>query len=149
MEIVKYPDKRLLYPSREVNLSQEHDFLQRLVDGMFSTMECLWGYPVGLAAPQVGENVRLFIALGEVYVNPRIVWKSSSRDYHKEGCYSLEKDKYDYGIWRPQSIRLQWYGINGEKHEQRFNGRKSQVIQHENDHLEGRLCCGGYLNNLT
>ncbi len=142
MEIVKYPDKRLLKVSRPVDLVQEYDFVQCLVEDMFSTMKGLWGNPVGLAAPQVGENVRLFIALGEVYVNPEITWESEAKDYHNEGCYSLEKGKYDYGVWRKQSIRLKWEGKAGRKFEKKFNGKTAQVIQHEYDHLQGKLCCG-------
>lgn len=99
-----------------------------------------WGNPVGLAANQVGDPRALFIAEGVVYVNPEITWITRApADYAYEGCYSLEPNK-NYEMGRAPSIMLKWQDLSGMPWEKRFNGFHARVIQHEMDHLEGKLC---------
>ncbi len=142
LNILKYPEKSLLQPSREVKLPEERDTMLELVKDMVFTMRLLpWGVPLGLAAPQIGENVRLFIAEGKVYINPRITWETKApKTLYSEGCYSLEENRFDYKVYRAVSIRLAWQDFNGDAHEQRFNGKNAQIILHELDHLDGVLC---------
>lgn len=137
MEIVKYPDKILFQKAQPVDKFDQT--VKTLAAEMRETMGNLWGNPVGLAAPQVGHSIRMFIALDEVYVNPEIRF-SKSKNFCKEGCYSLEKDKLDYPIWRAQSVWINYQDLDGNHHEKKLNGFAAEVVQHEFDHLEGRLC---------
>ena len=61
-------------------------------------------------------------------------------NYH-EGCYSLEENKFDYKTTRHDAVKLKWQDIHQKWHEQIFNGIAARIIQHEQDHLEGKLCC--------
>lgn len=103
---------------------------------LFMKNNIKWGKPVGLAAPQVGLPVRIFIAEGGLYINPEITWVTKApKNLCHEGCYSLEDERYDYPAERASSIRLKWQDHTGAWQEQRFNGYHAQVIQHELDHL--------------
>ena len=139
MELLKYPNPILLQKCEPVNEINDDikDFVKMLA--LFISHGLRWGSPTGLTAPQVGRPIRLFIAIGEVFINPEIVWKTRAVENFKEGCYSLEEGKFDYSVWRAPSIRLKWQDLQGEWHEQRFNGFKAQVLQHECDHLDGIL----------
>ncbi len=105
---------------------------------------------VGLAAPQIGKSVSVFIAKPtekskiKVFINPLVVERKQSKakvrktKYKKlEGCLSLPN------IWgevkRPQSIKIEYLDEKGIKREQIFNGFMSVIVQHEIDHLEGIL----------
>lgn len=117
-------------------------FVLRMLDFMQGLGDDKWR-PVGLAAVQIGFNVRIFIALNDVYINPEILWTPKGGWLpHREGCFSLEQHKLDYPVSRPYAVKLRWQDLKGEFHEAKFTGRKAQVILHEMDHLEGRLCSG-------
>src|SRR5262249_515929 len=125
-----------------VELTRE---IKEFIEEMFHFMktELTWGEPVGLAAPQVGRNIRVFIALNEVYINPELTpVEESAITVHSEGCYSLEKDRFDYQVPRYNEIILRWQNKKGKCRKERVKGFRAQVIQHEYDHLEGRLCSG-------
>jgi len=142
MELVKYPDPILFKKSEPVNVNKE---LREFIDQMFHFKQekLTWGEPVGLAAPQVGRNIRVFIALDNVYINPELIpVREAGTTVYEEGCYSLEKDRFDYKVTRYNEILLKWQNKKGKWREERFNGFRAQVIQHEYDHLEGRLCSG-------
>jgi len=142
MELVKYPNPILFKKSEPVKINKE---LREFIDQMFHFKQekLTWGEAVGLAAPQVGRNIRVFIALDNVYINPELTpVKEAGTAVHKEGCYSLEKDRIDYKVARYNEIVLKWQNKNGKWREERFNGFRAQVIQHEYDHLEGKLCSG-------
>ena len=142
MELVKYPDDRLFTKSVPVELTRE---IRDFIDEMFAFMktELTWGDPVGLAAPQVGRNIRVFIALDQVYINPELApVEEAGMTEHKEGCYSLEKDRFDYKVTRYNEVILKWQNKKGKWRRERIKGFRAQVIQHEYDHLEGRLCSG-------
>lgn len=141
MEIVKYPTKSLF--EKSVKIEEITNDIKNLALEMLDFKKKLsWGNPVGLAAPQIGKNIRLFIWFDKVIINPEVVHKSKQENYYKEGCYSLEENKFDYAIWRPQSIRVKYQDIEGKIYEEKLNGFKAQVFLHEFDHLEGKLCCG-------
>lgn len=139
LKIIKYPDPRLSTPAKEVD-EAAWDQARALSIAMKQFMKTLWGVPLGLAAPQVGHGIRLFIAEGEVYVNPKIIEKSTETYLVKEGCYSLEKNRFDYTARRHTWVILEYDRLNKKLTRKRFSGRSAQIIQHEVDHLEGRLC---------
>jgi len=142
MELVKYPDPLLLRKSEPVRITKEiRDFIDEMY--LFIKESLTWGKPVGLAAPQVGKNIRVFIALDEVYINPELTpIEEAGTMIHEEGCYSLEKDRFDYKVSRYNEVELKWQNRKGKWRKERFKGLRAQVIQHEFDHLEGRLCSG-------
>lgn len=105
---------------------------------------------VGLAAPQIGTPLKIFITRPSlkseirVFLNPEIVFKSDEltegvpeRENKLEGCLSLP------GVWglvkRHQSLRLKYTGLDGKVRRQKFSGFLATIIQHEMDHLDGRL----------
>jgi len=137
MKILKYPNPILLEKAKPVE-----DFgpsLFALVQNLTHAIRNVeWGNPVGMAAPQIGDSRRVFIAEGDVYVNPEIQL-SNQQDHAIEGCYSLEENK-DYPVWRAQSVWIKYQDIKGEWHEKKLSGFQARVVQQEFDHLEGKSC---------
>lgn len=133
-EILKYPDPILSAPCEPV--TKFDDELMVLIGDMWATMNAVkWGKPVGLAAPQIGKSIQLFIANGQVFINPVITWKTRAPyTVEKEGCYSGPANEFK-DVHRCPSIRLTWQDEHGVQHDERFNGFKAHVIQHEYDHL--------------
>ncbi len=139
LRILRYPDPRL----REVctPVDAVDDDLRRLVDRMFELMFDVHG--VGLAAPQVGVTVRLFVACptGEptdrrVYVNPRITALDGKQD-GEEGCLSFP------GIYsnikRADLATIHALDLDGVAFEETAQGLLARAFQHETEHLDGRL----------
>lgn len=141
MNIVKYPTPSLLEKSLPVEINKE---LKDFIDQFLIFKENLdWGKVAGLAAPQVGHNIRVFIALDNIYINPEVIPTDDAvKRLCKEGCYSLEKNKFDYEVERWSKVRVKWLNKKGMQKDLIFTGIPAQVIQHEFDHLEGKLCCG-------
>lgn len=114
--------------------------IQKLIKDMKETLFATQD-GIGLAAPQVGENARLFvlspqISEQEVYINPSIR-KSFRKMRVDEGCLSLPQL---YGsLKRSKHIRISAFDENGQPFTQKAEGLASQVIQHEIDHLDGVL----------
>lgn len=97
---------------------------------------------VGLAAPQVGKNIRCFIAYGTFYINPELIHVFDGKDETcYEGCLSLGIHSY-FPVSRPYGIILKYQDLTGDYHEKRFNNLNARVMLHELDHLNGILCCG-------
>lgn len=146
-KIYKYPHDVLTTPCLSVDvLGDSRNELVEWILGMyhFAQKPAPWGHFAGLAANQLGKSIRVFTAFDEIFINPVITWKTKAPDtLCMEGCYSLEEHKYDYPVKRSPSIKLKWNDLNGQVHEERFNGYKAQVIQHEMDHLNGKLCNNG------
>ena len=141
LRLVKYPTKSLLKKSVPVEKIDDaiKAFAKDLVLFIY-TGGLPWGVPTGLAAPQVGKNIRLFIAFEDLFINPEITWITKApKNPVREGCYSLEENNFSYPVERAQSIRMKWQDIDGEWHEERFNGFTAQILQHELDHLDGVL----------
>jgi peptide deformylase len=146
-----FGDPVLRRPARAVARFDEE--LARLAADMVETMHGDNG--VGLAAPQVGVPLRLFVASeyrfgqGEddqpvsehvadhVMVNPDIVERRGSQ-FVQEGCLSIPGIYVDE-LERDQSVRVRYRDLSGASHELRAEGHFAQVIQHEYDHLEGVL----------
>lgn len=112
--------------------------LDRLVDDMVETMRAAGG--AGLAAPQVGVQRRLFVYdTGDgpvVVVNPELADPEGSSRY-EEGCLSLPGIYVD--IERPESVTARWQDPSGARHEIRADGFLARVLQHEMDHVDGRI----------
>jgi peptide deformylase len=140
--ILHYPDKRLRNPGQPV--TEFGPELKRLVDDMAETMYSAPG--VGLAATQIGEPVRVFIidvATGEdqpsqlrVFVNPEIVERVGSTSW-EEGCLSFPGVHEE--IERAEKVRVRAQDVTGATFELEADGLLAIAIQHENDHLDGKL----------
>ncbi len=134
-----YPDPILLTPSQDFNFETDRPLLKELENAAREGFG--WGNLVGLAAPQIGISKRFFIALEKMYINPTITGFSKETNKRKEGCYSLEKDK-EFLVRRHDWVILKWQDRGGNEHVKKFDGFRGQVIQHEYDHLQGKLCSG-------
>ncbi len=139
MRILFYPDPVLRKRARDADPRAKG--LRELVDEMLKTMKEASG--VGLAAPQVGESVRLFVAsdTGEiedamVCLNPKVEPFGPFAQM-EEGCLSVPGVRRD--IRRSESVRLKWTDLEGKPQEGEFHGLLARIIQHECDHLDGVL----------
>jgi peptide deformylase len=123
--------------------------LEELTDNMFETMYAAEG--VGLAAPQIGLSLRLFVidatswaeddptlaGFKRVFINARITGQSEKTVSAEEGCLSFPK--IHETVERPETIRLSYEDENRVAREETFSGMAARVIQHEYDHIEGRV----------
>jgi len=136
LEIRKYPDKVLRKPAVKVEGISEKEV--KLFNDMLYTMGHFYG--VGLAAPQVGVSKCLIVAdIGEGPVklaNPQII-KTKGTGKMKEGCLSVPG--IDIEIERPYEILVSALNEFGEPIELKANGLLARVIQHEIDHLNGKI----------
>lgn len=140
--ILTYPDKRLREPGQEVE--QFDEALDALIDDMAETMYAAPG--VGLAAPQIGISKRLFIidvATDEdepsdlrVFINPEIVAKEGETTFN-EGCLSFPGARED--VDRAERVTVRALDKDGKPFELEAEGLLAIAIQHENDHLDGKL----------
>ena len=139
--ILIHPDPRLKKPC--VPVAVFDDALGQLADDMFETMYDAPG--IGLAAPQVGVMVRMLvmdcIKTGTprpmALVNPRVVWASEDLSSYEEGCLSIP-DQYAE-VRRPAEVRVVWQDVTGQSLEEQFSGLWATCVQHEIDHLDGKL----------
>ena len=131
------------------DIEKDYPGLDELVEDMFDTMYLTSG--VGLAAPQVGKSIRLFIVdaapfeedvpeakgFKKVFINAQIVEEKGEEWSFNEGCLSLPDIRED--VIRKPGIRIQYYDENFEYHDDRITKVMARIIQHEYDHLEGVL----------
>jgi len=140
--ILHYPDKRLRDPGLPVETFD--DELQALVDDMAETMYAAPG--VGLAATQLGIPLRLFIidvAVDDdaasdlrVFINPELVELVGTTSF-SEGCLSFPGARED--INRAEKVRVKAFDRHGQPFEVLADGLLAIAVQHENDHLDGKL----------
>lgn len=139
LKILEFPDSRLTTVAKAVETFDES--LKRLADDMLETMYAAHG--IGLAATQVNVHKRLLVLdvseaqdQPRVYINPEIVDRLGEQ-VHEEGCLSVP------GIYanvkRAESITVKAFGVDGEAFEERLEGLHAVCVQHEMDHLVGRL----------
>lgn len=145
--IVIYGSQVLRNPSTDI--TPEYPDLKKLIEDMFLTLTEAEG--VGLAAPQIGKNIRLFIvdctpwgeddpALADykrVFINAEIYERSEETALFNEGCLSLPGLHED--VRRPVKIRMRYCDENFVEHDEEFSGLPARVIQHEYDHIEGQV----------
>ena len=123
--------------------------LDKLIEDMFETMYVSDG--VGLAAPQIGKSIRLFVIDGKpaaednpelenfkkVFLNPYIIEESGEEWFFNEGCLSVPGIRED--VQRKSIVKIKYFDENWQQHEDVFDGMAARIIQHEYDHLEGTL----------
>lgn len=123
--------------------------LETLVQDMFDTLAKSEG--VGLAAPQIGRSLRLVVVdldvlaedepqyagFRKAYVNPVIKEYGRQQDTYDEGCLSLPG--INEKVKRPTSIRIAWKDVDGTEHDEWVEGFLARVLQHECDHLDGKV----------
>ena len=128
-------------------IDKDYPNLDQFIDDMWDTMYHSDG--VGLAAPQVGKSIRLFVIDGspfeeddpkmkdfkKVFINAKIVEKGEDDITMNEGCLSIPLLRED--VERPLKIRLEYYDEQFNLHDEWFEGMAARVIQHEYDHTEG------------
>ena len=148
LPIVTYNDNALRKEALKIKGSSSD--LEKLIDDMFDTMYNSNG--VGLAAPQIGQNIRLFVLdtdvmteeiEGEknygpmVFINPEIIEIGEEKTIMEEGCLSIPDVRDD--ITRPDRIKVRYLDGDFNEKEEVFTGWPSRAIQHETDHLNGVL----------
>lgn len=153
LPIVTYDDDVLRQKAHPVKKNTNE--LQQLIDDMFDTMYNADG--VGLAAPQIGEMLRLFVADGDVYaeeegeskygplvfINPEITFESEETIDMDEGCLSIPGV---YGpVTRSEKIVVKYLDRQFNEQDMEVDGRIARIIQHETDHLDGVL----FLDHLS
>ena len=147
LSIVVYGNPVLRQIAKDI--SPDHPNLQELIKDMWSTMYRADG--IGLAAPQVGKSVRLFVidldvfkdeypelkGFKKVFINAKVECLPSNRVVVNEGCLSLPG--INANVKRPDRIRINYQDAEFNKHSEEYEGFAARVIQHEYDHLDGRL----------
>ena len=141
--ILIHPDPRLKKAAAPV--ASVTDELRRLADDMLETMYDAPG--IGLAAPQVAVMSRLIVmdcakeddATPEpmVLINPEVVWTSDERSVYDEGCLSIPEQYAE--VERPAEVEVSWMNLDGNTQRERFDGLWATCVQHEIDHLDGKL----------
>lgn len=158
LPIVAYGDPVLKKEAEEID--KDYPQLDQLIADMFETMYGAQG--VGLAAPQIGHSIRLFIVDGspfaddpteedyepdpraegidgfkKVFINPIIEEETGEEWGFHEGCLSIPKIREE--VFRKEKLRITYYDENWEFHDEIYEGYKARIIQHEYDHIDGIL----------
>ncbi|MCM4159351.1 peptide deformylase [Antarcticibacterium flavum] len=154
LPIVAYGDPVLRKKCKEI--TPEYPKLKELIENMWETMYQAYG--VGLAAPQVGVPIRLFIIdptafadddsleeeekkvlsnLKKVFINPTIVSEEGEEWAFNEGCLSIPDVRED--VFRKSTITIEYQDEDFNSHRETYDGIAARVIQHEYDHIEGIL----------
>jgi peptide deformylase len=134
---------------RAENIEKNTQGLNEIIDNMWETMYYADG--VGLAAPQAGLPIRLFVIDGtagadeepelkdfkKVFINPEIMELTGENWVMNEGCLSLPEIRED--VTRLDTVHIKYFDENFEEHNEVYSGFMGRVIQHEYDHLEGKL----------
>lgn len=153
LPIIGYGNPILKTTSKDINNSYPN--LKQLIDDMYETMYNANG--VGLAAPQIGKSIRLFIidtapflnigeneiegikveSIKQIFINPVIIKESGDRLSFEEGCLSIPNIRED--VKRKSDINIEFYDENFVLNKKSFSGIVARVIQHEYDHIQGIL----------
>lgn len=153
LPIVAYGDPLLRKKANEVEA--DYPGLKQLIQDMFDTMDAANG--VGLAAPQVGLSIRMFVVdaspfaeddedgagdaslkdFKKVFINPIIVEESGEKWGFYEGCLSIPDLSEE--VMRAPNIVINYLDENFEEHEEALSGLAARIVQHEYDHIEGKL----------
>ena len=142
-DILIHPDPRLKTVADPV--ADFDDGLKALADDMLETMYAAPG--IGLAAPQIGIMKRLLVMdcvkdedappRPMVLINPLVTWSSEARNTYEEGCLSVPDQYAD--VERPAEVDVSWTALDGTAQSERFGGLWATCVQHEIDHLNGKL----------
>lgn len=147
LPIVAYGDPVLKKIAKDID--QDYPNLSELIDDMFETMYAASG--VGLAAPQIGLPIRIFVidatpfaedepdlqTFKKVFINAQIKEESGELWKFNEGCLSIPEIRED--VNRKEQVLISYYDENWNFIEETYKGLAARVIQHEYDHIEGKL----------
>ena len=155
LPIVAYGAGILRTVCRDIN--KDYPQLDKLIEDMWETMYYSSG--VGLAAPQVNKDIRLFVidshqifenleedekgkypdgpGFKQVFINAHILKLNGKEWVYNEGCLSIPKIRED--IYRNEEVTISYLDENFEAHENTFNGITARIVLHEYDHIEGKL----------
>lgn len=140
LNILHYPDPRLHKIAKPVTVFDAR--LKQLIADMAETMYAAPG--IGLAATQVDVHLQLLIIdisdTGRnlrVFINPQIIWASEEKQVYDEGCLSVP-NVYD-GVERPARVKVRALDADGQPFEVEADGLLAVCIQHEMDHLKGKV----------
>lgn len=147
LDIIKQDNSILRQVSEVVDL-KDNAYLKELVNNMIETVRSVDG--AGLAAPQVSILKRIIIVKDIdnpdqffEMINPEITWTSFDKQYEFEGCLSVlgeDGKPIHERVPRYKRIKVTWQDLNGNKHEELIkNPLLARIIQHETDHLKGKL----------
>ena len=141
---------------KAIPIAEDFPELETLVDNMWETMYAASG--VGLAAPQIGKSIRLFVVdaspfseneeldadeaaeladFKRVFVNPTIIEETGESWCFKEGCLSIPEIREE--VLRKEHIKINFFDQNLKEHTLEYKGLAARIIQHEYDHIEGIL----------
>ena len=143
--IIMYGDPVLRQKAKEVEKGTD---VKQLIEDMYETMHNANG--IGLAAPQIGKSIRLFVVDGtilddepnmvdfkKVFINPTLLEEKGSPWEYEEGCLSIPNIREK--ISRLEKVRIRYYDADWNLVEEQYDGLKARVIQHEYDHIEGKM----------
>lgn len=154
LPIVAYGDPVLRKKCKPIN--KDFPQLEQTIENMFETMYGASG--VGLAAPQVGLPIRLFLVdaspfaedeefsedeketfknFKKVFINAEMIEEIGDEWVFNEGCLSIPEVRED--VFRKPTITIKYLDENFEEHQEQYDGLVARVIQHEYDHIEGKL----------
>jgi peptide deformylase len=147
LPIIAYGDSVLRKKGTEI--TKDYPELNNLIENMFETMYGAHG--VGLAAPQIGLSIRLFVVdatsfaedepalkdFKKTFINAKIIEESGNKWSFNEGCLSIPDIRED--IDRHESLTISYYDENWKHYEETYKGLAARIIQHEYDHIEGKL----------
>ena len=155
LPIVAYGSPVLRMVSTEI--PRDYPDLDKFIADMWETMYASNG--VGLAAPQVNRNIRLFVVdssqifenqeeedkgrfpdepgIKKVFINARLLGVNGKEWSYNEGCLSIPKIRED--VFRNEQVTLEYLDENFDKHAETFDGLSARIILHEYDHIEGKL----------
>lgn len=151
--IVAYGDPVLRKVARPIEKDEFN--LPELVENMYQTMYDSSG--IGLAAPQIGQSIRLFVVDGtplnedeeeedkdpslegfkKVFINPQILEEEGDEWAFEEGCLSIPGIRAD--VYRPEKVKIKYRDLDWKEHIEEYDNMAARIIQHEYDHLEGKL----------
>ena len=131
------------------DITADYPNLEKLISDMWETLYYANG--VGLAAPQIGKSIRLFLVdtiqimeegeekdgIRQVFINPEIIDETGEEWSYEEGCLSIPDIRGE--VIRPPRVHIKWMDQYFNEHEATFDGMNARVIQHEYDHIEGIL----------
>ncbi len=153
LPIIAYGDPVLR--KRAKNIEPNSVDVKALSNTMYETMYAASG--VGLAAPQIGQSIRMFVVDGEplnenepeedidpgligfkkVFINPEIIEEAGDDWGFEEGCLSIPGIRGE--VIRPEIIVIRYFDTDWVEHEEEYEGMAARIIQHEYDHLDGKL----------
>lgn len=137
-KILQAPDKRLTTVCTPVDASFGTEELRFFALDLVSTRKAYRG--AGLAAPQVGKLIRVITVNGHpVMVNPEIIKTGNNKSMAEEGCLSIGGGRPKFRVKRWDTITVKFADPYGDQHELLARGMAARAIQHEIDHLDGKL----------